>query len=252
MSYQCEDKKCPRVQRMSSSDTNIRYNGKAVGDESQDNSRLINERRKIVANYRTKNQFLPITSGTSTSQSSPTTAPTIPSINVNSNSIIDQNSKTNEVFMTDICQWDESLLEINVMTDNKPGHIELSITKNGKVIDSLSLNHDANSNIKYKQCVLAGSCYELTINDVDGDGNGGKVKITENGDLVLQSDYDTKRHGHSFQVPVDGTVKHKIGWPGQNKLECSWLETQGRWKNNLECSKPYIRSVCPRICHSCQ
>ena len=52
LSYPCSGANCPRVNWYSSSDNSIQYNGKNIGDSSNDCSRKIRERRQTVANFR--------------------------------------------------------------------------------------------------------------------------------------------------------------------------------------------------------
>jgi Metallo-peptidase family M12 len=59
LSYDCQigqcDKMpsdgCPRIQRYSNSDTAYKYNGKAIGNAINDNARLFNNYRALVASY---------------------------------------------------------------------------------------------------------------------------------------------------------------------------------------------------------
>jgi hypothetical protein len=229
MSYNCKDN-CRRVHYMSNSDSNIRYNGKAVGDDQHDNTSRINERRKIVSNFRQSQAFPTM----SPSQSNLTTS----FESISSDTVI-ENKK--------MCNWNESLLEITVKTDDQSGHFQWKLSQNGGTIATFSRYHDPNESFEYQTCVLAGACYQFKISDTDGYNNGAEYIITEKGDQVLRG----KINGKTDTFPVEGTIRHKIGWEGQSKLECKWLKTQSTWKQNKECSKQYIRTVCPNICNSC-
>ena len=150
------------------------------------------------------------------------------------------------------CKWNESLLEVIVKTDDNPQQTSWVLSQNNVVIDSFSNYTQPNTIVNHQKCVKAGSCYEFTINDRGGDGikNGGFVRVIEAGEIVL-SYTEFISASENASIPVEGTMKHKIGWPGQNRLQCKWLTGQLLWKQEQECSRPYIMRVCPNACGTC-
>lgn len=150
------------------------------------------------------------------------------------------------------CNWDESLLQIIVRTDNNPGEISWELYDNKSLIDSFGSFTLPNSISTHNLCVIAGSCYKFILKDDGGDGikNGGFVKINESGVTVL----DVTEFSSSvkeYSIPVEGTRKYKIGWTSRARKQCKWLRRQGKWKQNQECSKPYIKASCANSCNSC-
>ena len=236
MSYPCKDKNCKRIMRISSSDKLRRYNGIPFGDRNHDNSRRINENRITVANYRTSNDQILMTT-TATPSISPTTSPTNPP------------TRTLEPLK---CRMRQSLMEVIVKTHANPQQLSWTLSRNGIQVDSFNRYTQANAVVKHQKCVPAGSCYTFVMNDEGGNNirNDVFLKITEAGETVLQVDnFNSKREEYS--IPVEGTILHKVG-PGNSIWKsCKWLSRKGDFKRNKECSRPYIKSVCVNVCNTC-
>ncbi len=149
------------------------------------------------------------------------------------------------------CEWDQSLVEIQVKTDNKPEQISWKLhDSRGNVINSFSNYIESNTVVKNYKCILAANCYTLRLQDDGGDGiQNGYIKVIEAGQVVVEDNSFTSSEVN-YAVPVEGNRKYDIGWPGQNNLKCNWLDTRP-WKRNEECKKHYIRTHCVRVCATC-
>lgn len=223
MSYQCLNGECPRILRISS--RTLTYRDQKFGDRSHDNARQINEKKNLIANYRKSIQ------NNSTLPLRPLSTPA-PSV------------------LT--CNWNESLLEIILQTDDKPQETSWQLQQsNGQVIEEYKQYSQPNQVTTHQNCVKAGACYKFIISDNGGDGlsGGAHFKIIDAGQTVVENaDFRTSQEQISFGV--EGTRKYKIGWQGQNNLPCRWLQTR-KWKKNDECSRPYIKAQCAHVCRSC-
>ena len=136
-------------------------------------------------------------------------------------------------------------------TDDHPEETSWILKQRDNVVDSKNSYTQSNAVVKYQTCVDAGSCYDFIIQDKGRDGiRNGFFKITESGETVMDFTSLTSSRAQ-YSIPVEGTVRHKIGWPGQSKVQCKWLKTQIEWKRNTECAKWYIKGVCPNICGTC-
>lgn len=264
MSYNCNDVNCERVMRVSSSDSSRRYMNYRFGDSNHDNARQINEKSIIIANYRaSKKKFLEPTvsptialavTSTAAPTVAPTVAPTIPPTHPPSPNYKPLN-----------CKWNESLLEVIVKTssDINPQQISWILKNRTNSIEIGSNNNHnyqynkANALITHQKCVIAASCYKFIIYDKDGAGitDGDFVKILESGETVLEVNLlninSVSAARLEYSIPVEGRMKHQMGWPGMGKVQCKWLKSQNVWKQRHECSKPYVKSKCVNVCNTC-
>ena len=224
---------------MSNSNQSRKYGGKAIGDVSHNNVQQINERKIAVANYRSsKLDAITVPSPTKQPTKSPTKAP-VPLI-----------SGPTQPTLT--CNWNESLVQIIFKTDKHPEEISWDISQNHQVVFSSQPYNYKNAIMEQQKCLPAGSCYTFIINDSGGDGldNGAYFKVIEAGTSVLEvSDFNTS--SSQYSLPVEGTIKHNIGPPGDNRKTCKWLDEQSQAKQNQECSRHYIKGKCVNVCKAC-
>lgn len=237
MSYPCDGVNCPRELLISSSDDSKRYKNKPTGDNNHDNVRQINEKSVKVANYRQSTEYgiTPVESPVKSPMVPPSTSP----------------SSSPSTIRLD-CKWNESLLKVIITTNDNPQQVSWNLSRNSVIVDSFNTYIESNTIVTHKVCVLAGSCYTFTINDnatTGGINNGGHVQIIEEEQSVLEVSNFNSSIEHI--IPVEGKMKHKIGWPGMDKKECKWLKTTNAWKQNLECSRPYIKGKCVSVCKTC-
>ena len=149
------------------------------------------------------------------------------------------------------CEWNESLVEVQMRTDNNPSQISWELRKNGAIYKSKQYT-ERNAFVKQQVCVMAGSCYNFVLKDTGSNGvaNGGLVKVFDTGNLIfMQTDFISSTK--TYSIGIEGKMKHKIGYSPNIRQPCQWLSSVDESKRNNECSKTYIKTVCPNVCKTC-
>ena len=214
MAYNCEGKSCERIQRYSTSDKSITYEGKQLGTSYQDNAKQIMDTSYKVANFRVSDSV---------------SAPPI------------------EAF----CE-DERRVNLDMNIDVGDSSLKL-MWKVLNVRDSYQVIRrdiisEPLSKITTSQCIVPGSCFTIILKN-KGNRYGGKYHLSINGKNIFSNDISTHKF-RQVRFALDSTDAIMFKVSANDMRNCSWVREDAS-RVEQHCKKNHVRKRCPYTCNAC-
>jgi len=214
MAYNCEGKSCERIQRYSTSDPSITYNGKQMGTSSQDNAQQIMDTSYKVANFRVSDSI---------------SAPPI------------------EIFCEDVRRVN---LDMNLDVGDSSLKLMwkvLNVRDSYQVIRR-DLTAEPSSKITTSQCIVPGSCFTIILKN-KSNRYGGKYHLSINGENIKSNDISTHKFKQvRFALDSTDAVMFKVS--AKDMRNCSWVREDAS-RVEIYCKRVHIQKRCPYTCNAC-